>query len=152
MVRSFMDVYLDMCCLKRPFDDQLQERIRIETEIVLGVVSAFETGQIALLRSPAHDLENRQNPLGWRAERVQALLARSSRRSAEARLVEARVNKLMALGFRNFDALHLAYAEGASAEWFVTCDDVLLKRAKEHSAELQVPVVSIIEFARKVFE
>lgn len=147
-----MDVYLDMCCLKRPFDDQLQERIRIETEIVLGVVSAFEAGQLALLRSPAHDLENRQNPLGWCAERVQILLAKSNRRPSAGQFVEARVRELMALGFRNFDALHLAYAEDSSAEWFVTCDDALLRRAGQHSAELRVPVVSIIEFAREVFE
>jgi len=25
-------VYLDLCCLNRPFDDQTQERIRLETE------------------------------------------------------------------------------------------------------------------------
>ena len=149
---TIMYVYLDMCCLKRPFDDQRQERIRIETEIVLGVVSAFEAGHIVLLRSPAHDLENGQNPLAWRADRVQMLLAQSSRHTSDARLVEARVRELMALGFRNFDALHLAYAEGASAEWFVTCDDVLLRGAKRNSPKLRVPVVSIIEFAQEVFE
>jgi hypothetical protein len=32
-----MVLYLDVCCLKRPFDDQAQPRIRIETEAVLGL-------------------------------------------------------------------------------------------------------------------
>jgi len=27
-----MRVYLDICCLKRPFDDQSQERVRLESE------------------------------------------------------------------------------------------------------------------------
>ena len=28
-------IYLDVCCLNRPFDDQTQERIRLESEAVL---------------------------------------------------------------------------------------------------------------------
>jgi hypothetical protein len=28
-------IYLDACCLNRPFDDQTQERIRLESEAVL---------------------------------------------------------------------------------------------------------------------
>ena len=27
-----MRIYLDMCCFNRPYDDQTQSRIRIETE------------------------------------------------------------------------------------------------------------------------
>ena len=34
-----MRLYLDICCLKRPFDDQAQPRIRIETEAVLGLLA-----------------------------------------------------------------------------------------------------------------
>jgi hypothetical protein len=35
-----MRIYLDMCCLKRPFDDQSQPRIRLETEAVLALLAA----------------------------------------------------------------------------------------------------------------
>jgi hypothetical protein len=35
---------------------------------------------------------------------------------------------LLALGFKNFDPYHLASAEAAGAEVFVTCDDGLLGR------------------------
>ena len=150
-----MKVYLDICCLKRPFDDQRQERVRIETEIVLGIVAAFELGQITLVRSPAHDLENNQNSLHWRAERARLLLERVgfiAPSSATDDNMRTRVADLMARGFRNFDALHLAYAEALSADRFVTCDDGLLVRARRQAPDIRVRVVSLIEFAQEVFE
>jgi hypothetical protein len=64
-----MVVYLDICCLKRPFDDQAQARVRLETEAVLGLL-AEDPSRATFVRSAAHDLENDQNPLAWRAERV----------------------------------------------------------------------------------
>lgn len=33
-----MRVYLDICCLKRPFDDQSQPRIHLEAEAVLALL------------------------------------------------------------------------------------------------------------------
>ena len=32
-------VYFDACCLNRPFDDQTQDRIRLESEAVLLIMS-----------------------------------------------------------------------------------------------------------------
>lgn len=69
-----MKVYLDVCCLKRPFDDQTQPRIRMETEAVLRLL-AEGSARFTFVRSSAHDLENDQNPLPWRAERVRFWLA-----------------------------------------------------------------------------
>lgn len=33
-----MKVYMDVCCLCRPFDDRTQDRIRIESEAVLTIL------------------------------------------------------------------------------------------------------------------
>lgn len=44
-----MVIYLDVCCLKRPFDDQAQPRIRIETEAVLGLL-ALDASRVAMAR------------------------------------------------------------------------------------------------------
>jgi hypothetical protein len=40
-----MKIYLDVCCLNRPFDDQGQERIRLEAEAVLLIIARMESGQ-----------------------------------------------------------------------------------------------------------
>ena len=55
-------VYLDMCSLKRPFDDQRQPRVREEATAVAGIVARAEAGEIALVRSPADLVENDANP------------------------------------------------------------------------------------------
>jgi hypothetical protein len=64
-----MRVYLDMCCLKRPFDDQSQPRVRLEAEAVLSLLAA-ESATLEFLRSAALLLENKQNPILVRAARV----------------------------------------------------------------------------------
>ena len=55
-------VYLDMCSLKRPFDDQRQPCVREEATAIAAIVALAEAGEIALVRSPAHLVENDANP------------------------------------------------------------------------------------------
>ena len=143
-----MRLYLDICCLKRPFDDQAQPRVRIETEAVLGLLAA-DGPEMGFVRSVAHDLENDQNPLTWRAERVRAWLA--ERPLAEPQdWLQARTEELMSNGFHGFDALHLACAEAAGADVFVTCDDRLLATAKRCAASMKIRVGELTSVAREV--
>ena len=37
-------IYLDICCFNRPFDDQTQLLIRLQTEAKLAVQDAIRTG------------------------------------------------------------------------------------------------------------
>jgi predicted nucleic acid-binding protein len=121
--------YLDMCSLKRPFDDQRQPRIRHEAAAVAAIFARAEAGEIALVRSPAHLIENDANSREDR--RLAAALWIDG--AAVSVLLDAQVagraGELVALGFRPLDALHVAFAERAEARWFVTCDDELLKLA-----------------------
>ncbi len=55
-------LYLDICCIKRSFDDQRQERVRREAAAVATVIERAERGELDLVRSPAHWLENEANP------------------------------------------------------------------------------------------
>jgi hypothetical protein len=34
-------IYLDVCCLNRPFDQQSQARIRLETEAILEIINYY---------------------------------------------------------------------------------------------------------------
>jgi predicted nucleic acid-binding protein len=129
-------VYLDMCALKRPFDDQTQGRILIETLAVTRILDAGAAGALVLCNSAALEFENRQNPDAQRRERVATLLRWIGRQEpATARLL-ARAAEIVRRGFPDVDALHVAFAEHLKADYFVTVDDEILAR----SQQIQSPV------------
>lgn len=46
-----MRIYLDVSCHNRPLDDQLNDRIKIETEIILLIFKKIESGEYSLVGS-----------------------------------------------------------------------------------------------------
>ncbi len=56
----------------------------------------------------------------------------------------------MANGFRGFDALHLACAEAAGVDIFVTCDDRLLAAARRSGSVIRVRVAELTDVGREV--
>lgn len=144
-----MLIYLDLCCLKRPFDDQRALRIRLEAEAVLAIEGAIESGLHTFVRSIAHDLENEQNPDEGRRSRVAAWLDRHPVSEALPAVVLGRTEALAAAGFPSFDALHLAWAERLGADAFVTVDDRLLSRAASGRAALGVRVLTPIDLVKE---
>ena len=145
-----MRAYLDLCALKRPFDDHTQSRIRLEADAVLELLAAVPE-HFTFVHSRAHDVENDQNPMSWRAARVAAWFESATvLPDPNADDLVRRTTALMALGFRNFDALHIAWAEFAEADVFVTTDDRLLSLANRHATLLRVRVVDVVTLAREV--
>jgi len=135
-------LYLDLCCLKRPFDDQRQERVRRESELVAEIVERAERGELELVRSPALRLENERNP---REDRHLAAALWIDGAAVDVELtsqVEDRARALVDLGFSPMDALHVAFAEAAHVRYFVTCDDRLLALARRHAEEMRVVVAA----------
>ena len=58
-----MRVYLDLCCLKRPFDRQEHPVVRLETEAILALLGA-PADRVILLRSAVHALESSKEVFG----------------------------------------------------------------------------------------
>ena len=141
--------YLDICALKRPFDDQTQPRIRLEADAVLELLGAAPE-RVTFVHGAAHDLENAQNSLVWRADRVAAWLASALRSEAKAEDLARRTRELITLGFRNFDAFHVACAELANPDVFATTDDRLLAVGSRHARLLGVRMVDVVTLAREV--
>lgn len=56
------------------------------------------------------------------------------------------------LGFRTYDALHLACAEQATVDIFLTTDDHVLRIATRHTAQLQVRVADPLAWLLEVIE
>ena len=81
-----MVIYLDTCSIQRPFDDQTQLRIALESQAVLAIIEQIERGEIELLSSEASLLETENNPHPRRREFARDVLSLATR---EIRIPEA---------------------------------------------------------------
>jgi len=124
-----MKVYLDICCLKRSFDDQSQPRIAVESAAVVAILAAAERGQIELVRSAAHHAENAGDPDTERRAAVAEWLAAGPSPSEATEDVRSRFTQARDAGIGQLDALHIAWAEELGADMFLTTDDRLVSRA-----------------------
>ena len=53
-----MKLYLDLCCLNRPFDDQSQARVAMESQAVVLILEKIDRGEHDLCNSAALVVEN----------------------------------------------------------------------------------------------
>lgn len=145
-------VYLDVCCLNRPFDDQSQDRIRLESEAVLTILFNCETGKWRLMNSEIIEYELSVIPDDERKEKVNAFINLACEKVKVDRKVKRRARELEKLGFKAYDALHLACAEIGGARIFLTTDDKLLNRAKRNVSKLNTavenPVIWLMEVTK----
>lgn len=146
-----MRVYLDLCCLKRPFDSQDHPLVHLETEAVDAILGAPEE-QLQFVRSATHTLENAFNPVRSRREAVAQWLSLGPLDVVPVHELLIRSARLMSLGFTKFDSLHIASAELTHADVFVTVDYPLLRRARRLSSDLKVRVADPISLAEEVFD
>ncbi|MFQ5400239.1 MAG: type II toxin-antitoxin system VapC family toxin [Anaerolineae bacterium] len=132
-----MKIYLDVCCLNRPFDDQSQERIRLEAEAVALILKRIQAGSWKWISSPVVTAEIRQTPDEARRQAMLVLTKQVDEEITMTPATASRARELAAMGFKPFDAAHLACAE-TGADIFLTMDDRLLRTAKRQADRLQV--------------
>jgi len=104
-------IYLDNCVLNRPFDDQSQERIRLETEAVILLLSHLERKEWTWLGSQALELEIDKTPDAEQQSRLRRVTEFIGLKIEIGEKELERANELQKLGFVGFDAVHLACAE-----------------------------------------
>jgi predicted nucleic acid-binding protein len=126
-----MRIYLDLCCLQRPLDDQSQARIRIESEAVRLIVELCGYGKHQWVSSRVLEFEATRNPDEDRRGRVLALLKHADERIALADAAVERATNYQRQGLRGIDALHLAAAEAAACDVLLTTDDRFVRRVRE---------------------
>ena len=139
-------IYLDMCCFNRPYDDQSQTRIRLETEAKLLIQQKVKLGECAMLWSSTLDVECAKNPFEehrmaierWRSLAVELVYATHE--------VVAKAHEFTLFGVSNYDALHIASAISGKADYFITTDDRLLKKMRgNHAMRVMLPNAALAE-------
>lgn len=147
-----MRIYLDACCLNRPFDDQNQERIRLESEAVLVIVNRFLMSEWEWIGSEILEIELKNTPNIEKRNSLMELLKYIHKTVILQENIIKRSQYLIELGFKNFDALHIACAESDSVDIFLTTDDQVLKLANKVKNEIKItlanPMKWIMEFLK----
>ncbi len=123
-------VYLDACVLSRPFDDQQQARIHLETTALELILGHIRDGELELIVSPVHQAEISAIPQTQERQHLLLLLTEiGTQRDFDLPRIRPRAEQLARSGMGVADAAHVAFAEYAEAD-FVTVDDRLLKQCK----------------------
>ncbi len=122
-----MRIYLDNCCFNRPYDDQSQIRIRIESEAKLFIQGKVLDGAIELAWSYILDFENNANPFPERRWSIEQWKTIAVVNVVESPAVLAHTELFETRGLRGKDALHIACALATDCNCFLTTDDQIIK-------------------------
>lgn len=125
-----LKVYLDNCVFNRPFDDQSQIRIKLETEAKFYIQTLIKQHQVALVWSYILEMENAYNPFVERRSAIEPWKRLAQIDISETEQVLTIAHSVQTLGLKSKDALHIACAIEAAADCFITTDDLLIKKAR----------------------
>ena len=146
-------LYLDMNIYNRPFDDQNQMRIRLETVAITMIFALIERGDFSARWSFVLEYENSRNPFPERRAFVR-YLARSCDSTVEPDESIRELARQLSESHevRGRDALHLACAELSGCDYLVTCEDHLIRQGQRlrDNGTLTLKVIHPVDLLREV--
>jgi len=144
----YVKVYLDVCCLCRPFDDQKMIRIHLEAEAIKEILMRC-TQDWTLVTSDVISYEIFQIQDQKRLIRVRDITALAQERIEWDEQLDQRAGELMSTGIDAMDALHVASAERAMAV-FVTTDDALIKNISKMQPNIIIRICNPVDLYLEV--
>lgn len=142
-----MKIYLDSCCLNRPFDDLRADVVRMEAEAVVSIIDRCEDGEWKFYSSDVLLDELERNPHLDRKQKA-FILYRSAKGHIDITAdIVARAKQLEKAKIGPYDALHLASAEAGTIDVFLTTDRKLINAAKRADVKVKVmnPLIWLTE-------
>ena len=134
-----MRLYMDVCCLSRPFDDQLQDKIRFETEAIISMLKRCDLGgDWELIGSDIITLEVQKNKDPVKKQKILLLQQGAAEKIIYNAFIKSRAAEFRLYNVKLFDSLHLAAAEYANADVFLTTDNQLIKTAARTDLNIRV--------------
>jgi predicted nucleic acid-binding protein len=144
----FIKVYLDVCCLCRPFDDQKMNRIHLEAEAIKEILMRC-TQDWTLVASDAISFEISRIPDKTRMKKAQKLTDLAKEHVTITKTISRRYHEFVKLGIDSADSLHLACAESAGAV-LLTTDDAIIKVIKRHGNQITIEAKNPVEWLMEV--
>jgi len=131
-------IYLDVCCLCRPFDNHHETRIRLETESILAILKRCSLDwDLVTSTAVLYEVGHIGDP--QRKSHVVRLIHRARETVRVDETLLARADTIEKTGIMGMDAIHIACAEKAGAI-FLTTDDDVVRIMKKHSQAISIRV------------
>lgn len=147
-----MRVYLDTCCLNRPFDLSNEPRILLEATAMLMILDRLLRGEWTWVASEILTLEVQASKKVTIRETLLELLTHAPLSVPLSEREKRRAVDLGRHGIKTLDGQHIACAEAAGSDVFLTTDDRLLKAAARNPEILRVRVINPTDWLREVLE
>lgn len=147
-----MKIYLDTCCLNRPFDDQRQPRVRLESEAVTLILEKIRQHEWFWIGSEVLVYEIEQTVNAERKERLLLLVQEANEIFEISEKTMERAETFSTLGFGEYDSLHLASAENSKADVFLTTDDQFQKLADKNKKRLSLIVINPVKWLEEALK
>jgi predicted nucleic acid-binding protein len=136
-----LKIYLDNCCFNRPYDDQTEPNVVVETLAKLYIQELVFKHELDLVWSYVLKFENSKNI--FKAKRI--AIANWENLSVQfigkSEPVTNLAKDIMATGIKAFDSLHIACAITAHCDYILTVDKRMAKYRDE-----RIIVCNPIEF------
>ncbi len=144
------NAYLDMNIYNRPFDDQSEIRVKLETIAVFAIFQMVKMGRLNLIWSFILDYENSLNPYDDIRLEIENIAHLSTMYISADEQIRNLAKSFEPKGIKPRDALHLACAVESESDFFITCDDGIIK--KMTSLDLGVSIMNPVPFILKMEE
>lgn len=141
-----LKLYLDNCCFNRPYDDQEHISIKLETEAKLSIQMKIKDGYADLCWSYILDFENENNPFIERKNEIMKWKKLAINDIDETPEIINLMNRIMIVGIKALDALHISCAIASDCDFFITVDKGILRKA---GLVKDICIVSPIEYIIK---
>lgn len=142
-----MKIYLDNCSYNRPFDNQAQMKIHLETVAKLYIQAGIRDDKYLLVWSYILDYENNDNPYDDKKNAIAPWkdIAQEYCPASDEILLLGR--EIMDQGIKAKDALHIACAVKSRCDYFITTDNKLINKNIEN-----IKIINPIDFVRETEE
>ena len=140
-----LKIYLDNCCYNRPFDEQDQNLIILETEAKLIIQNKIKKGVHSLVWSFMLDSENDDNPSEDKREVIKPWKKISNEYCSASPDILESAKEYMKLGLKHKDAIHLTCAVKQKCDYLITTDKKFInKNGFVRDIEIVSPITFIL--------
>lgn len=129
----------------RPFDNQDNIRVRLETESKLHIQELIKNGELDLAWSYILAYENSQNPFFERRFAIEKWQKLATVLIGENQEIKTYAKILMEQNIKIKDALHIACAVNAQAEYFLSTDNKLLNKMQANNDIIALNPIDFIQ-------